>query len=138
MSRSWKSSRIARFGIVGIAATMLYMVLALAFEASFPRWPAAAGAVGAYAIAGLFSYFAHKLFTFGSECDHAQEAPRFIVVTLGGYALAALLPLVLHDIMKLPLLLPVLLTATLVPIVNFIALRWFVFRTSVVCEVRSP
>lgn len=130
--------QITRFGLVGLAGTILYVFLALAYDATFPRWPATVGAFGAYTVAGLFSYLSHKMFTFASEGDHAREAPRFIFVTACGYALATLLPLVLHDMMDLPLLLPVLLTATLIPIVNFFLLRRFVFPSSVASEVRSP
>jgi len=130
--------QVVRFGFVGLCATMLYVVLALFFATAFPQWPSAIAALAAYALAGLFSYVAHKLFTFASDGRHGREAPRFAVVSLAGFALAALLPLVLHDLMGLSLVIPVMLTATLVPAINFVALRWFVFGRATAGEAGMP
>lgn len=118
---------VMRFGVVGLCATMLYVSLAFFFATTFAQLPSVAAAVAAYLLAGLFSYLAHKVFTFASDGRHRREAPRFAVVSLAGFAMAALLPLILHDLMGLSLVIPVMLTATLVPVMNFVALRWFVF-----------
>lgn len=120
-------AQIARFGCVGLVATALYVVLAFLFARLFEPWPSAASAFGAYLVAGLFSYIAHKLITFASDGRHGREAPRFVLVNLAGFGLAAALPLVLHDMMGMALAVPVVLTAILVPVMNFVALRWFVF-----------
>lgn len=120
-------AQLVRFGFVGLAATVLYVILAFSFAKAFAHWPSAASAFGAYLVAGLFSYLAHKLFTFASDGSHGREAPRFAIVSIAGFGLAALLPFVLHDLMGLSLAIPVLLTAVLVPVMNFVALRWFVF-----------
>ena len=128
MPVSRQFAQIVRFGVVGLCATVLYVTLAFFFATTFSRWPSAFSAFAAYVVAGLFSYLAHKLFTFASDGDHAREAPRFVAVSAAGFGLAALLPLVLHDVMGLSLAIPVLLTAVIVPVMNFVALRWFVFR----------
>lgn len=127
MFRSRKLRELLRFGVVGACATVLYVILAFSFTKAFAQWPSAAGAFVAYVVSGVFSYLAHKLFTFASDDRHSREAPRFVVVSIAGFGLAGLLPFVLHDVMGLPLAIPVLLTAVIVPAMNFIALRLFVF-----------
>jgi len=127
MPASPRLGELVRFGLVGLSSTALYVILAFSFERILARWPSAASAFGAYAVAGLYSYLAHKLFTFASDGSHGREAPRFVAVSLAGFGLAALLPLVLHDVLGFPFAVPVLLTAILVPVMNFVALRWFVF-----------
>jgi putative flippase GtrA len=125
--RAHQFGQLLRFGVVGGCATVLYVILAFSFARTFAQWPSAASAFGAYLVAGLFSYLAHKLFTFASDGSHGREAPRFMLVSAAGFGIAALLPFVLHDVMGLSLAIPVLLTAVLVPVMNFVALRWFVF-----------
>lgn len=127
MLRAHQFGQLLRFGVVGGCATVLYVILAFSFARTFAQWPSAASAFGAYLVAGMFSYLAHKLFTFASDGSHGREAPRFMLVSAAGFGIAALLPFVLHDVMGLALAIPVLLTAVLVPVMNFVALRWFVF-----------
>lgn len=127
MPVSSRFAEIVRFALVGLSATALYVILAFSLENAFAQWPSAGSAFAAYLVAGLYSYLAHKFFTFVSDGSHGREAPRFIVVGIAGFGLAALLPFILHDVMGFAFAVPVLLTAILVPVMNFVALRWFVF-----------
>jgi putative flippase GtrA len=119
------SSEITRFGLVGIAATVLYATLALAlthwFFASVPA------SLIAYAAAATFSYLAHKSITFFSTGAHRLEAPRFVVLTAVGIAIAFAAPLILTDMLALRPIFAVLLTCLLVPVVNFVVMDRWVF-----------
>jgi putative flippase GtrA len=119
---------LARFGLVGIAATILYAALA----AAFAKWerigftPIQASLV-AYAAAALFSYLAHKSVTFVSGGSHRSEAPRFLVLAATGLAVAYGAPALLTVKLGLPLIIPVLVTCLLVPAINFLVLDRWVF-----------
>ena len=118
-----------RFGSVGITATLLYLCLALLLQ-----WTCALSAVlasvMAYAIAALFSYFAHRNFTFGATNSHATAMPRFTVTTVCGLALSLALPLLLHDWLGLPGYVPFIAVCVLVPVINLVVLRLWVFPDS--------
>jgi putative flippase GtrA len=119
---------LTRFGLVGIAATVLYAALAIAFV----KWerigftPVQAS-LGAYAAAALFSYLAHKSITFMSSGSHRSEAPRFLLLTAAGFAVAYAVPALLTAQLGLPPIIPVLATCLLIPTVNLFVLDRWVF-----------
>ncbi len=131
-------AQILRFAIVGLCSTAIYIVVTLSLDAFFTQWPSAISAFVASCIGAVFSYSAHKTFTFSSDGRHQHEAPRFAVVTAVGFSISTLLPFVLHDVMGLALIIPVMLAATLVPAINFVALRWFVFGRATAGEAGMP
>ncbi|MDX8466006.1 GtrA family protein [Mesorhizobium sp. VK23B] len=119
---------LARFGTVGIIATILYAVLAAFFSRA--GWiglaPVEASFV-AYAAAALFSYLAHKFFTFMSAGSHSAEAPRFLLLTLTGLAVAYAAPILLTVKLGLPFVVPVLVTCLVIPALNLLVLDRWVF-----------
>jgi putative flippase GtrA len=123
-----KLKLLARFGLVGIAATMLYAALAIAFA----RWdrigpsPVQAS-LAAYAAAALFSYLAHKSVTFMSSGSHRSEVPRFILLTATGFAVAYTAPVLLTVKLGLPPIIAVLVTCLLIPAINLLVLGQWVF-----------
>lgn len=119
---------LARFGLVGIAATILYAALA----AAFAKWERIGftpirASIAAYAAAALFSYLAHKSVTFVSSGSHRSEAPRFLLLAATGLAVAYGAPALLTVKLGLPLIIPVLATCLLVPAINFLVLDRWVF-----------
>lgn len=118
-----------RFGSVGIAATLLYFVLALIMERAGLLGTTSASLV-AYAVAALFSYFAHRNFTFGSTQPHGTAMPRFIVTTICGALLALALPLVLHDWLQWPAYVALAAVCIVIPVTNLVVLRLWVFSES--------
>lgn len=120
------SYRLVRFLVTGVGATLLYAFLAEVFSAALPMNPAL-GSVLAYALAAIFSYAGHKYFTFASGGAHRFEVPRFLILTLVGLAISFALPAVLSGWLGLPMRIPVGLTCILVPLVNYIVLRHWVF-----------
>lgn len=119
---------LARFGLVGIAATLLYAALVAVFSKS--EWLGLTpihASLGAYAAATLFSYLAHKSVTFVSGRSHRTEAPRFLLLAATGLAIAYGAPALLTVKLGLPLIIPVLITCLLVPGINFFVLDRWVF-----------
>ncbi|RWX68797.1 GtrA family protein [Mesorhizobium sp. M4B.F.Ca.ET.089.01.1.1] len=126
-----RSHRISRFAVIGGASTLVYAVCALALSrggTGTAMLPATAASVVAYAIAGLFSYAGHKYFTFMSAGAHAFELPRFALLNAMGLATAIALPVVLTERLGMPAAIPIVLTCIVVPLVNYIVLRRWVFR----------
>ena len=120
--------RLMRFGMVGIAATALYGVLAVLLTNG--RWiglDAVQASLAAYAVAALFSYVAHKSVTFMSPGLHRTEAPRFFLVTAIGFAVAYTAPALLTGVFGMQSIISVLATCIVVPAVNFLVLDRWVF-----------
>lgn len=117
---------LARFGAVGLSATALYAVLAFILGQGAHFAPVRAS-LTAYAAAAAYSYVAHKIVTFMSPGQHRSEAPRFLVATAAGFAVAYLAPAVLVGWLGLPPALPIVVTSLLVPVVNFVLLSRWVF-----------
>ena len=55
--------RVVRFGLVGIAATALYALIAFLLTFVIPGSAAIASLI-AFSLSGVFSYFGHRRFTF--------------------------------------------------------------------------
>jgi putative flippase GtrA len=116
---------LMRFGLVGIAATALYA--ALAVVSMRIGLPTVQASLAAYAAAALFSYLAHKSVTFMSLGRHRTEAPRFLLLTATGLAVAYLAPALLTGMFGLPGIVPVLVTCILIPALNLLVLDRWVF-----------
>lgn len=106
-------------------ATGLYAAVALCL--SFCGLRVTLASFAAYLTAALFSYAGHKYFTFVSEGAHLFEAPRFILLTLVGLAVSLLLPALLSGLLGLPAQVPIVATCILIPLVNYVVLRHWVF-----------
>ncbi|MBZ9887238.1 GtrA family protein [Mesorhizobium ciceri] len=119
---------LARFGMVGISATILYAALVAAFSKSqLLGFTPIQASLGAYAAATLFSYLAHKYLTFVSGRSHRTAAPRFLLLAATGFAIAYGAPALMTVKLGLPLVVPVLITCLLVPTINFFVLDRWVF-----------
>jgi|SRR5688572_28017817 putative flippase GtrA len=124
---------VMRFGLVGLSATAIYAVLAsVLMSREWIGLSAVRSSVAAYAVAALFSYFAHKTVTFMSRGRHRMEAPRFLLLTATGLAVAYCAPALLTGMLGLPGIVPVLVTCIAIPVLNLVVLgRWvFARRTS--------
>lgn len=82
--------RTVRFAIVGVTATLSYLLIAAGIEYFTPLPSALINAIG---LAGslLLSYAGHYYFTFEASSGHGRKGPLFVVVTgvivLGAMAL---------------------------------------------------
>lgn len=119
------AAKLGRFASVGVASTVLYAALGIAFSHGMGLAPIAA-TVAAYALAAIFSYVAHRRVTFRSDRAHAAAVPRFALTTLCGFALAAGLTLIVERL-ALPYALAVAATCLVVPAFSFLVLDRIVF-----------
>lgn len=119
---------VLRFALVGVGATLLYAVLAALLSSGDPATlHSSAASVAAYAMASVFSYAGHRVFTFVSGGAHRVEAPRFVVLTLSGLAVSFALPAIVTGAFDGPVAVSIALTCLLVPVINYFALRLWVF-----------
>ncbi len=127
--RRSRGALVSRFAVVGLASTGLYFVLALAFAEGLGV-AAVTASLLAYVLATVFSYLAQKFVTFRSHGAHTAEAPRFLVLTAFGFAVATALP-ALGTQLGWPSIVPFALTCVVIPVVNFFVLdRWVFARGS--------
>jgi putative flippase GtrA len=112
---------------VGAMATLLYAALAV-FGASQTHLPASLVSLMAYALAAGCSYLAHRFFTFNVTGSHGDAPARFATLSLAGYAIAFLAPLILTDMLGWPSPWPIAVTCIAVPLFNAWALSRLIFR----------
>jgi len=117
-----------RFGIVGIAATLTYVVASLiARNAGLDIYYAnLAGYLSSVAI----SYFGHALVTFRSSQSHHVQIPKFLTISLLTYGLTNLIVYVVVDLFGYSFLHASLAVACAIPPVTWILGRFWVFRPS--------
>ena len=122
--------RTVRFGFVGIAALLIYAVIAEVFMVrGASLLPPALASLAAYAVAAVFSYTGHKYITFRSGGDHASEAPRYLSTTAAGLALSWTLPKLLVEGLGAPPIVPILVICTVLPVANYFILSRWVFSS---------
>ena len=119
--------RLVRFGIVGLAATALYALVAFALTHVLPSSAALASLI-AFGISGIFSYCGHRMFTFQASGGHARSASRFAGVNILAYAVAAIIPWIVSDILGYRPVLGFALVCIFIPAMNFVLLNIFVFN----------
>jgi putative flippase GtrA len=119
---------LARFGLVGIAATVLYAVLATVLvESEWMGLTPVQASLAAYVAAAVFSYLAHKSVTFMSSGPHRSEAARFVLLTATGFGIAYAVPALLTMKLGLSPIIAILVTCLLIPAINLLMLDRWVF-----------
>ena len=83
-------AQLGRFGVVGLAATLIHLSVAWVAARAFGASPFAANALG-FAVAFACSYLGHFYWTFGQRAGHPVRLPRFLVVSGFGFALTNLI-----------------------------------------------
>lgn len=120
--------QVARFGVVGVAATVTHYLTAAAAAVAINAY--AANLAGYLAAVGI-SYHGHKHWTFRARrprTSRTGQFPRFVVVSVSALGLSELvLHLGLHTL-ALPRAWALLLAVLAVPPVTFVTTRFWVFR----------
>lgn len=78
--------KIVVFGIVGIGASVLHIIIAWAVLHVSATSIFVANLFG-FLVAFIWSYLGHYHFTFRSDRDHKQAVPRFALTALLGYVI---------------------------------------------------
>lgn len=75
---------IARFGLVGIAATLVHAaILSLLIE--WLALPVQLANISAFVVAFLVSYLGHHRWTFASDAGHKEAASKFLLTAIIGF-----------------------------------------------------
>lgn len=119
--------RLLRFGLAGIAATVVYLLLFITIDA-ISEWDVTIISVLAYVLSIGFSYFAQSRFTFRVERDTRTQMIRFVVTSLIGLLVSAG-ALEVSKAAGWPNWMGAALVGSLVPVLNFLILSLWVFRT---------
>lgn len=128
-------AQLARFGAVGIAATLTHVTVAILAEALMGLSGQMANTMGFLWAVGV-SYFGHMHITFGVEPRHSTFLPRFIVSSVAAFLTSSAITHVVHVKLDLAFSATMGLVALVVPIVSYLVLKFWVFAEET--EQRSP
>jgi putative flippase GtrA len=121
-------AQFRRFLLVGAAATAIQYALLVLLVHLFQVPPVLASGIG-FTTSGVYSYLRNRSYTFRSDADHANIAPRFVTVTLLGLGWNLALMQLLSGILHWPYLLAQVLTSGVVLVWNFAGNAWWTFAT---------
>lgn len=122
--------QLVTFGLVGITATAVHYVTALAVSQVIPL--AYANPVGFLAAFGI-SYFGHLRLTFrvaAEESRHSTRMTRFFVVALLGFLAGQTMLLTLSSTGLLKEWQTLLIAVAVIPVTTFVVSRIWVFQSS--------
>ena len=119
---------IARFAMVGGAATLLHAITGFVAVASFGLGGMVANAIG-FGCAWWVSFFGHHIFTFQGRARGRQAFVRFVLHSCMMFLIAQLViaGLATHFV-SLPDRFVPLVGAIIVPAISFLSSKFFVFR----------
>jgi putative flippase GtrA len=125
--RRFSEVSMIRFGVVGVSNTLIgYTVFRLGLRVA----PAFLAQGLSYFVGMLWSYYWNRRWTFKSQGDVAAEALRFFSLQIGFMLLSASLLGFLVDRLGLNPSLSWLGTAVLVTVLNFLASRFWAFKSA--------
>lgn len=121
-----EAGTMARFGLVGIAATAVHTLIALVLTATDMAHPLVANLI-AFLTAFTVSFLGHHLWSFRGGRRWARRMIRFLAIALAGLAanstaLAGWLAWV-----PLPEELGIVVTVALIPLVSYLGARFWAF-----------
>lgn len=118
--------RPARFALVGGAATLIYAGLTWTAAAAYGV-PVPLASPAAYGVAAGWSYLGHRGLTFRGSQPHPRARLRFLALTLVGYAVAFLVPVLMDRVPGGRPEAAILLTCLAVPLANYIVMSRHIF-----------
>ena len=117
---------VVRFGLTGVTTTLVYFFLTNAFVLLLRMAPVAAS-VCAYLLSIGISYLLQSRFTFRVNSDSVDQVVRFVVTSLAGLAASWCVMAFTVVVLDWPYLIGTLLVCALVPAMNFLVFRGWVF-----------
>jgi putative flippase GtrA len=115
------------FAVVGIAATAINYVAALAAQRVLNLSPLAAGFIG-YAAAVGISYFGNSLLTFRRPAMHGPQFARFAAISLAGLGVNLGIVFVATHALGWPLWKALIPVVVVVPASTFVMAKFWAFR----------
>ena len=116
----------ASFGLIGVTATGVHVLVALAARHLAHLAPLSASFTG-YLAAVSVSYFGNTFLTFGAEPWRGPQIVRFAVMSLSGLALGQAIIWLLVTRLGLPFWVGLAGMVAVVPAASFAAARFWVF-----------
>ncbi len=117
--------QLIRFGIVGTVTALIFIVLVWLAGKVGIETPAVT--VGAYLTAVTFQYLAHAKFTFNVKAADSSALKRFVAVNAFGLVFSILLVDFLAPIVLIPRPLAAFGVIATLPIINFVAFKFWAF-----------
>jgi putative flippase GtrA len=114
------------FFVVGLAATAVHALMALAARDLGHASPMAATAAGYLCAVGV-SYLGNARFTFGRPALHGPQFVRFMVVSLSGFAVNAGLTWLLSSRLGWPFPATLAVIVVVIPVLSFTASKLWAF-----------
>ena len=118
--------RIARFGAVGLFATLVHFTVALSMKYLTGTSSVLLMNTCGFLVALVVSFFGHYHFTFSSSQIYTHAFARFFVVALGAFA-ASSLCIVLTSYAHLPDFWRLFFGVLIIPIISYLANKKLVF-----------
>ncbi len=120
---------LARFGIVGVAATLVHLGVAFLLSQNTDI-PLIAINIMAFAVAFGVSFFGHHHWTFQSKTSKKESFFKFFLIALSGLAASTL---ILSILIKLDIstdLVKLLISIVIIPVVTYLLSKFWAFRGS--------
>jgi putative flippase GtrA len=121
------TSTALRFGMVGITATVVSLVVAMSVCVGFGT-SAVVGNAASFVVAFWVSYFGHNYFTYRRNGQHMHYGPRFALGSLGVFAFMTGVTAFAENILGFDSRMVVAGTAVLYPLVSFATSQFWAFR----------
>ncbi len=118
--------QVVSFGLVGGAATLVHVSVALSLNAYTVVGPIGAN-LAAYLCAFGVSYLGNSILTFRRPAASGARMSRFLVVSVAGLGLNQAIVVPLVALAHLPLKLALVPAVLIVPIATFVVSRLWVF-----------
>lgn len=133
--------RVARFGMSGVAATLVYFLLINVLVMAAGLLPTTAS-VCAYLLSLGISYLLQSRFTFQANTDSLDQMTRFVITSLAGLVIAGCVMAITVDVLAWPYFAGAAVICVLIPVANFFIFRGWVFATrkseNVLPSAREP
>lgn len=130
MRQSGVLGQLMRFGVAGVASTLIYAAVYMPLATwVFPNL-AVAAVPFAFAVAVSCGFFMHSYWSFrghGSRDSSGRQHAKFLIVQGFGLALNALFTWVLADLLHYPDWVPLIPIVTITPLATFALNRQWVF-----------
>ena len=116
-----------RFGIVGVASTLIHVAVFSTLVALFHVAPVVAS-VPAFLTAMFASYGVNQRWTFGTQGSHKVYLPKYAAVALLGLGLNVLITYLVVDILSKWYGFSLALVVTVVPLATFLLNKNWAFK----------
>jgi putative flippase GtrA len=123
-------ARIARFGVIGVVATLVYLgASSILFEIFC--LPAVTASVIGQAISALVSYFGHATYSFRVDSNHSFYLVRFLIILTLTFAINAVITWLLTSALQVSPQITFVVVTVFIPIANYIGNRLWVFHLGI-------